>query len=184
MKSEQAILVDVFDALRFASECHCDQRRKGSDESPYVNHLIAVADILVSVGAVDDLDVVRAAVLHDTIEDTGTTAEELEKRFGRRVRSIVEEVSDDKTLLKEERKRLQVERAPNISHEAKLVKLADKISNVRDVGLFPPAGWSDERRVDYIVWAENVIAGLRGTNAALESHFDATVIEARRRLGV
>jgi guanosine-3',5'-bis(diphosphate) 3'-pyrophosphohydrolase len=174
----------IFASLSFAAERHRDHRRKGSDESPYVNHLIAVAEILLTTGAVSDSDVIKAGILHDTLEDTETTAEELEKHFGARVRTIVEEVTDDKTLLKEERKRLQIEHAPHISREAKLVKLADKISNVTDIGLFPPAGWPDDRRLDYIVWAENVVAGLRGANAALERRFDETVIEARRRLGV
>ena len=174
----------IFASLRFAAERHRDHRRKGSDEAPYVNHLIAVADILLTTGAVADADVIKAGILHDTLEDTETSAEELEQHFGVRVRTIVEEVTDDKTLLKAERKRLQIEHAPHISREAKLVKLADKISNVADVGLFPPVGWPDDRRLDYIVWAENVVAGLRGANAALERRFDETVIETRRRLGV
>ncbi len=178
------ILTQIFDALRYASEQHRDQRRKGEDESPYVNHLIAVADLLVAVGGVRDSDVVCAGILHDTLEDTETTADELEQRYGVRVRGIVEEVSDDQALVKEERKRRQIEHAPHISYEAKLVKLADKISNVGDVGAFPPAGWSHERRVDYIVWAEEVVAGLRGTNEALEARFDDVVVETRRSLGV
>jgi len=182
--SDSTTLPVIFAALAFAAERHRDQRRKGDDEAPYVNHLIAVADILLNTGEVVDADVVIAGILHDTLEDTDTTAEELESRFGARVRAIVEEVSDDKTLLKEERKRLQIEHAPHISREAKLVKLADKISNVRDVGLFPPAGWPDERRLEYIVWAENVVAGLRGANAALERRFDETVVATRRSLGV
>ena len=177
------VLATIFAALALAAERHRDHRRKGSDKAPYVNHLIAVAEILLSTGAVDDADVINAAVLHDILEDTDTTAEELGQRFGARVRAIVEEVSDDKTLLKEERKRLQIEHAPHISHEAKLVKLADKISNVGDIGLFPPDGWSNERRIEYISWAEAVVAGLRGTNAALENRFDDALAQARRRLG-
>ena len=177
-------LAGIFAALRFAAERHRDQRRKGSDESPYVNHLIAVAEILATQGEVSDADVLIAGILHDTIEDTETTASDIEERFGKKVRSVVEEVSDDKKLRKEERKRLQIEHAPHISREAKLVKLADKISNVSDVGRFPPAGWDQERRVQYLVWAENVVAGLRGVNPALERLFDETVVETRRRLGV
>lgn len=182
--SDTQQLPAIFAALAFAAERHRDQRRKGDDEAPYVNHLIAVADILLNTGDIVDPAVVIAGILHDVLEDTETDAEELQAKFGAHVRLIVEEVSDDKSLRKEERKRLQIEHAPHISREAKLVKLADKIANVRDVGLFPPAGWPQERRLEYIVWAENVVAGLRGANAALERRFDETVTETRRRLGV
>ena len=123
-----------------------------------------------------------AALLHDTVEDTGTKTEEIAERFGERVSGIVAEVTDDKSLPKQERKRLQIEHAAHLSPEAKLVKLGDKISNIRDVSNNPPADWDIKRRRDYIDWGEKVVAGLRGTNASLETAFDEAVNSAREKL--
>lgn len=176
----KAVGVDLFlRAVEFAAEKHRGQRRKGADASPYINHPIEVAAMLANVAKVRDLVVLAAAVLHDTIEDTPTSPEELESAFGREVRILVQEVSDDKSLPKGERKRLQVARASTLSASAKLIKLADKISNVRDVANSPATDWSLERRREYLDWAERVVAGCRGTNRALESHFDETMHRAR-----
>lgn len=120
--------------------------------------------------------------MHDTLEDTQTSSDELEQEFGSRVRTLVEEVTDDKTLPKEERKRLQVEHAPDLSPGAKLIKLADKICNVRDVAYAPPEGWNQCRRTEYVAWADDVVAGCKGTNQALEDHFAALVDKARSAL--
>lgn len=166
-------------ALRFAARSHRDQRRKGADASPYINHPIEVAHILVAVGGVEDSEILAAAILHDTLEDTEAGAEELESLFGRRVRSIVEEVTDDQSLGSRERKRRQVQKAPRLSRGASLVKLADKIANVTDVLHAPPEGWSDARRLDYVEWTEDVVDGVRGTNQALEARYDAMLAEAR-----
>jgi guanosine-3',5'-bis(diphosphate) 3'-pyrophosphohydrolase len=163
---------ELFDALEFAAVRHHDQRRKGDRGAPYVNHLIEVGRLIAQVGAIDDAATLIAAVLHDTLEDTETTPDELERRFGAHVRRIVEEVSDDPTLPKSERKRLQIEHAPTLSEPAKLIKVADKISNVREIAYAPPAGWSLERRRDYVAWADAVVAGCRGVNAALERRYD------------
>ena len=168
----------ILRAIAFAAEKHRHQRRKDVHASPYINHPIELARLLASEGGVADLDVLCAAALHDTIEDTNTTADELRREFGSTVASIVEEVTDDKNLTKAERKRLQVEHAAHISRKAKLVKLADKICNVRDILAAPPAGWSAARRHEYIDWAVAVVDGLRGVNPALEALFDANV--ARR----
>lgn len=173
----------LFDALRFAAGKHRDQRRKDHHASPYINHPIEVASVLATAGGVSDVATLAAAVLHDTIEDTQTTAEELEERFGREVRLLVEELTDDKRLPKEERKRLQILHAAGASHRAKLVKLADKICNVRDVTHQPPAGWSDERRREYLDWTEQVVAGCRGASAALERLYDRSLAEGRTALG-
>jgi guanosine-3',5'-bis(diphosphate) 3'-pyrophosphohydrolase len=126
--------------------------------------------------------VLVAAILHDTIEDTDTTPEELTRRFGRDVCEIVLEVTDDKSLPKAERKRLQITHAPSLSSSAKLVKLADKICNVIDVGATPPADWSLQRRTEYLAWAEAVVSGCRGVNGALEGRFDEVLAEARAAL--
>lgn len=161
-------------ALSFAAEKHRVQRRKDSEESAYINHPIALADVLVNEARIDDATVLCAALLHDTIEDTPTTAEELEIHFGRDIAGIVTEVTDDTRLPKEKRKRLQIEHAPRLSDAAKLVKLADKICNLRDVASHPPSGWSLARKQEYFDWAKQVVDGLRGIHPVLESIFDQT----------
>jgi guanosine-3',5'-bis(diphosphate) 3'-pyrophosphohydrolase len=161
----------VLEALAFAAEKHRDQRRKDSDASPYINHPIALANVLANEGGVFDPEVLCAALLHDTLEDTATTRAELDAAFGARIRSIVEEVTDDKSLPKAERKRLQIEHAASISREAQLVKLADKVCNLRDLAERPPAGWSLERKREYFDWTKAVVDRLRGVNAALEASF-------------
>jgi GTP diphosphokinase / guanosine-3',5'-bis(diphosphate) 3'-diphosphatase len=174
MKSELALLLE---ALAFAARKHRDQRRKDPEASPYINHPIALADVLVNEGGVTDVEVLCAALLHDTVEDTDTSLRELEETFNPRIARIVAEVTDDAALPKAERKRLQVEHAARLSPEAKLVKLADKICNLRDVALRPPASWSLERRREYFEWAKQVIDGLRGAGGEemrrLEAAFDA-----------
>ena len=151
----------LLDAAAFAARNHSGQKRKGKDGEPYINHPLEVANLLISVGAVDDINILTAALLHDTVEDTATTQSEL-----------VMEVTDDKLLPKHQRKRLQVEHAPHLSPGAKLVKLADKISNITDILERPPSDWDDQRRREYVEWGISVVAGLRGINPALEEHFD------------
>ena len=163
----------VFQALRFAARKHRDQRRKDPEASPYINHPIALADILWNEAGIEEPTVLCAALLHDTVEDTETTEEELLELFGPRIAAIVMEVTDDKSLPKAERKRLQVENVPGLSREARLVKLADKISNVRDVATAPPPDWPLQRRREYFDWAKSVVDRLRGTDARLEALFDA-----------
>ena len=163
----------VLRALVFAAHKHREQRRKGVDASPYINHPIAVANLLVNEGRVQDTALVCAALLHDTIEDTKTTVAELEADFGTEITRIVQELTDDKSLPPETRKRLQVEHAPSLSRGAKLVKLADKTCNLRDLSVHPPTGWSLERRQAYYDWAKQVVDGLRGVSPVLEEAFDA-----------
>ena len=124
-------------------------------------------------GGVTDVEVLCAALLHDTVEDTATTHEELAEAFGARIARIVAEVTDDKLLPKAERKRLQVEHAATLSPEAKLVKLADKTCNLRDVAVRPPAHWDLARRREYFDWAKRVVDGVRGAHPRLEAAFDA-----------
>ena len=162
----------ILHATAFAADKHRNQRRKDVRATPYINHPIALANELKNEGGIADAKVLAAALLHDTIEDTDATAEELESVFGREITAIVLEVTDDKSLPKAERKRLQVEHARTISHRAKLVKLADKICNLRDLALYPPTGWSPQRISDYFDWAHAVVDGMRGSNAALERQFD------------
>lgn len=168
----------LLEATAFAARKHRNQRRKDAEASPYIDHPIAVATVLASEAGVTDLEVLVAALLHDTIEDTDTLAEEIVESFGAPVAAIVLEVTDDKELPKAERKRLQVELAPTLSFKAKLVKLGDKICNLRDLLNAPPADWPLWRRREYFDWAAKVVHGLRGTHPKLEEIFDAEL--ARR----
>ena len=169
-------------AADFAAHRHADQQRKGAAREPYVNHLAEVASLLAETMGEPDAALVAAGWLHDTLEDTQTDREELERLFGPRVASLVAEVTDDKSLPKAERKRRQVEAAPHKSAGAKAIKLADKTSNLRSLTASPPEGWERLRIADYIAWAQEVVAGCRGTNAALEDRFDRAVAEARGTL--
>lgn len=182
MPPDEPTLALLLRALEFAARKHRDQRRKGEGAAPYINHPIAVAAVLAGTGGVDDPVTLVAAVLHDTVEDTETTFAELEEEFGAEVRDVVDEVTDDKDLAKAERKRLQVEHTPSASRRAKEVKLGDKICNIRDLVHAPPRGWSLERKVDYLNWTEQVLAGCRGTNAALELLYDRELAQARSAL--
>jgi guanosine-3',5'-bis(diphosphate) 3'-pyrophosphohydrolase len=168
-------------AIDFAARKHRDQRRKGAEASPYINHPIAVALLLAEIGGVTDTEILAAAILHDTLEDTDTTAEDLTAAFGALIRKIVEEVTDDKTLRKDARKRRQIDHAAHLSADAVFIKLGDKIANVLDVTHSPPANWDIDRRREYLEWAEAVVSHCPSVNAALERHF-AQVLEEGRRL--
>lgn len=170
-------------ALDFAAEKHRDQRRKGIEASPYINHPIQVAEVLATHGNIDELTTLMAAVLHDTIEDTDTTEDDLEKLFGAEVAGVVSEVTDDQGLPKRERKRLQVEHTPHLSDRAKQIKIADKSCNVRDIGSKPPEDWDEARKLEYFDWAEKVVAGCRGINNPLEAYFDECLAASRGQSG-
>lgn len=159
-------------AANFAALKHSLQRRKDVAGTPYINHPIGVAVLLQQVGGIKNEEVLIAALLHDTVEDTNTTIHEIEEAFGPVVSGIVAEVTDNKKLSKLERKQLQVENAPHKSHEAKLVKLADKLYNLRDLKHCPPLGWTMVETRGYFAWAFEVVKGLRGTNAPLEAALD------------
>jgi guanosine-3',5'-bis(diphosphate) 3'-pyrophosphohydrolase len=166
-------LAKVLNALAFASDRHRNQRRKDVEASPYINHPIALARLLACEALEHEGDVLAAAALHDTVEDTDTSFEELEQTFGRAIAGVVREVTDDKTLEKAERKRLQIEHATHASKGAKAVKLADKICNLRDLSSAPPADWSIERRREYFDWAKRVADGMRGSHPVLDRLFEA-----------
>ena len=170
-------------AAHFSADKHRDQRRKGVRNTPYINHPLDVAERLNRIGGIDDLVTLVAALLHDTIEDTETTESEIERAFGREVAGLVAELSDDKSLWKDERKRIEVEHAPRLSPKAKLIKLADKTSNVADLLTNPPPDWTLQRRRDYVDFAEAVAAGCRGLNAALDADFDRLAAAVRAKIG-
>lgn len=172
----------LLEALHFAADKHRFQRRKDPAASPYISHPIAATELLARAGGVTDSVTLLAAVLHDTVEDTETTPAELEARFGAEVRAVVEEVTDDKSLPREERKRRQVEHAPHLSKRAKLVKLADKTCNPLDVIHHPPPKWTLERRREYLDWSADIVAACRGTNPAMEWYFDEVLAQGRALL--
>jgi GTP diphosphokinase / guanosine-3',5'-bis(diphosphate) 3'-diphosphatase len=162
----------ILAATRFAAEKHAQQKRKGENGEPYFNHLVEVAELIAASNPNVDVELVMAAFLHDTVEDTGVTLQELEQRFGKDVADLVAEVTDDKSLPKETRKQLQVEHTPEKSPRAQTLKLADKISNLRAIISSPPVGWSRERKQQYFEWARQVVAGIASPNQFLKSEFD------------
>ena len=170
MQSRHALLLK---AIAFAAEKHRHQRRKDPQASPYINHPIDLANVLLQEGRVTDTTVLIAAILHDTLEDTQTTPDELAATFGGEIRDIVIEVTDNKALKKRKRKELQIKHGPHLTRKARLVKLADKICNLRDVAINPPTRWPLKRQIEYFDWAKSVIDGIRGTHTRLEVLFDA-----------
>jgi (p)ppGpp synthase/HD superfamily hydrolase len=164
----------ILAAAQFAAGKHAQQKRKGAGGEPYINHLVEVAELIASSSDALDTELVMAAFLHDTVEDTSVTLTELEERFGADVAGLVAEVTDDKSLPKEARKVLQVQSAPHKSERAQTLKLADKISNLRSILQSPPVGWSLERKRQYFAWARDVVAGLTAPNPILKSQFDKT----------
>ena len=166
-------LQSLVDAVAFAADKHRTQRRKDVEASPYINHPIGLAHLLACEANVSDERVLIAAILHDTIEDTKTTFEDLKERFGLPIAKTVAEVTDDKLLAPRRRKEYQVEHAPHLSRRAKLVKLADKTCNLRDLATSPPKDWDQKRRREYFDWAKQVVDGMRGAHPQLEHLFDA-----------
>jgi len=178
----------ILKALEFAAIRHRKQFRKGKDKSPYINHPIQVANLLANEGGEKDQVLLAAAILHDIVEDTVETEKEkkilienIRDMFGDEVLSVTLEVTDDKGLSKEERKRLQVEHAPGLSERAKKLKIADKIANVRDITINPPRRWSVGRITKYLDWSAKVVEGLRGVNKKLEDLFDETLLAGRQK---
>lgn len=169
-------------ALNFAAEKHRLQKRKDASRTPYFNHPLQVATVLYEVGGVRDIQILIAALLHDTLEDTDATAEELAEQFGDKVAGWVKEMSDNKSLPYQERKRLQVEHAGHISREAALVKIADKSCNVADIGNNPPFDWPDERCTAYLEWAEKVVKRIATDNQQLKEYFYTTLEESSKKL--
>ena len=182
MHQEENNAAQLLMAAHFAAEKHRTQRRKNEEADPYLNHPIEVAELLARVGGVTDTVTLIAALLHDTIEDTDTEPDEINKIFGPEVLSVVLEVTDDKRLLKDERKRLQIENAPHLSLRGKQVKLADKISNISAVETSPPKGWTRDRQIEYLDWAEKVVSGLGDCNTHLEKLFFNTLAKGKKHL--
>lgn len=165
-------------AFRYAAAKHAGQMRKGEAKEPYINHPAEVAELVAEATGGADPDLVVAALLHDVVEDTPTPNAEIATEFGADVAGLVAEVTDDKSLPQAERKRLQVEHAPGLTLRAKVLKLADKTSNLRALATSPPADWSPQRRRDYVAWGREVVAGLRGACPWLEARFDEAAAAA------
>ncbi|MBD2259624.1 HD domain-containing protein [Pseudanabaena sp. FACHB-2040] len=171
----------LLEALVFAADKHRDQRRKDQQATPYINHPIGLVSILWHEAGIHDPIVLIAALLHDTVEDTDTQFTDLSDRFGSEVEQVVRQVTDDKSLPKDVRKQLQIDHAAKVSDAAKLVKLADKTYNLRDLVKSPPAGWSLERQRAYCEWAKRVVDQMRGVHPTLEDLFDAAYADAMAR---
>ena len=165
-------VVQISRALDYAAKKHVGQRRKGVAKEPYINHLAEVAYLLAEATDGSDTNLIIAGLLHDCIEDQGVTYDELMDLFGADVANLVRDVTDDTSLLKAERKRLQVEHTPHKPDRVKMLKIADKTSNLRALAVSPPGGWDAQRIRDYYAWAKAVVAGCRGVNALLEAKFD------------
>ena len=178
------ISIEILKAVEFAAEKHKNQKRKGNNSIPYINHCIQVANMIAETGKINDREVLIAALLHDTIEDTKTKEHEILELFGQEVLDLVLEVSDDKTLPKMVRKQLQIDNAPKKSTKAKLIKIADKTCNIRDIILNAPTDWTIERKTEYLDWAEKVVISLRGTNQAMEDIFDHWLVIGRKKFGI
>jgi guanosine-3',5'-bis(diphosphate) 3'-pyrophosphohydrolase len=172
------------DALQFVTTKHSHQRRKDAQQSPYVNHLVDVVDLLWHQGGIRDEATLLAGLLHDTLEDTEASPVEIRARYGEAVLKMVQEVTDDRRLPRAERKRQHILHAPHLSYGARCIKLADKSANVHDLSPQLPVDWTMERRRTYLTWAQQVVSGLRGTNPGLESHFDQTWQTAHQSLSV
>jgi GTP diphosphokinase / guanosine-3',5'-bis(diphosphate) 3'-diphosphatase len=168
MRDTQVILA----AAQYAAEKHARQRRKGASAEPYVNHVIEVAHLVSTALSAPDVNLIAAALLHDVIEDTEVTAHDLHERFGPDVAALVVEMTDDKSLPKAERKRLQIEHASKLSARAQVIKLADKISNLRSIFVSPPADWGLARRQQYFTWGKQVVDGLTAPNPILQAEFE------------
>jgi GTP diphosphokinase / guanosine-3',5'-bis(diphosphate) 3'-diphosphatase len=171
----------IADAILFAAAAHTGQFRKDGT-TPYINHPLQVMHHLVHVAAISDEELLCAAVLHDVIEDTSITALQIEQRYSKRIRFIVEELTDDKHLGKSERKLLQIENAHTLTHDARLIRISDKICNVHDMYMAPPQNWSITERLNYVTWALAVVEHIRGTHDKLEKNFDEEVRAAWKRL--
>jgi (p)ppGpp synthase/HD superfamily hydrolase len=172
--------LQVLKAADAAARWHVHHRRKGPAEEPYINHLIEVAMLVADATGGSDTNLVIAALLHDAIEDSEVPKELIAETFGNEVTSIVMEVTDDKSLPKAARKCKQVETAPGKSAKAKVLKLADKTSNLRAIAASPPSDWSVKRRIEYVKWARKVADGLRGVNPKLDEQFDEAARAAER----
>ncbi|MGI6247108.1 MAG: HD domain-containing protein [Pseudochelatococcus sp.] len=169
-------------ALAYAADAHANQRRKGAAQEPYINHLIEVLDLVARATGGEDEELLIAALLHDVVEDTPISAEDLAAAFGARVARIVVENSDDMTLPKDERRRQRIAAMAHKSPEARIVKTADVISNLRAIAVSPPAGWGMDRRLGYLEGCRQLISAGRGANAVIETLFDETAAEAERAI--
>ena len=177
MMHENSIIL-LMRAAHFAAIKHTDQRRKGERQEPYFNHLSDVAQILAEHTNGEDPILIAGGLLHDTLEDTETTYDELVAEFGAEIADLVREVTDDTTLPKTERKRLQIENAPHKSPRAKMIKIADKISNIKSIKTSPPSHWTEERKQEYINWAKLVFKGCRGVSSNLDQDFNSALLNS------
>lgn len=180
-RNNNTILSEVFEALKFAAYKHRRQKRQGVVGIPYINHPIEVANLLIKEIEEPSPDLIIAALLHDVVEDTRTKFSDLEEKFGPSVANIVREVSDDKTLPPIIRKREQISKAASLSLKAKCIIIADKTCNIHDI-LFTRIKWPKRRKIEYIIWASNVISQIRDTHEGLLKQFNEILEKAGKIL--
>jgi (p)ppGpp synthase/HD superfamily hydrolase len=173
----------IFRALSYAAQQHATHKRKGREALPYINHPIKVSTIITQYVPDASNELIAAAVLHDVVEDSETTVEDLKNMFGATIASIVEEVSDDKFLPKKEAKQKQIQNAPHLSHNAKLIRICDKIANVRDIcGEDVPNDWDYKTKIEYLNWAEEVVNAMGKFHDELEFTFKDEVRWGRLKI--
>jgi len=175
-------ITELTRALTFAAAAHCNQRRKGAAQEPYIDHLIEVLHLVACATGGDDLDLCIAALLHDVLEDTSISPAALEEAFGSRVLRVVQENTDDMTLSKEERQRTRIAAMAGKSPDARIVKIADVISNLRALAASPPAGWGADRKLAYLESCCRLVEAGRGVNAEIEEAFDRTAADAEQSI--
>ncbi|EFO18322.1 hypothetical protein LOAG_10172 [Loa loa] len=162
----------IIEAVDLAARRHRQQRRKDAAQTPYVNHPIGVAYILTSEGQITDTTTIIAAILHDIVEHTKTTDEEIRKMFGDEIADIVKECTMVRSMKREARMKSELEKASKLSHKAKLVQLADKLNNIRDIERGTPLGWTKQHVTEYIIFAKDLLSKIRGIHGPLESALD------------
>jgi len=167
-------------AIEFAAEKHKYQRRRGYDRLPYINHPIKVANLLIEIGC-GESNLIVSALLHDVLEDTETTVEEIQEHFGTEVLNTVLELTDDMNLPYAERKRLQIEKAPSLSKDARKIKIADKLCNIRDIMEYP-LDWDDPEKMEYLLWSEKTISAVGSSDRSLEKLFADEIKRGKKRL--
>jgi guanosine-3',5'-bis(diphosphate) 3'-pyrophosphohydrolase len=180
-KPEPVSLQKVFEALEFAAYKHRRQKRKGAIGIPYINHPIEVAGMLVRSMNEPSKELIIAALLHDTMEDTDVSNEEIEEKFGKQISDIVSEVTDNMSLPSEKRRKIQIEKAHSLSYEARCIKITDKTCNIHDM-LYTKVMWSRKRKINYIIWAKNIVEQIQGTHNDLESAFNNMLKESETLL--
>jgi len=158
----------VLGAAIFATEKHKSQVRSNEKKTPYIIHPIEVADLVMKIGHVYDKDVLITALLHDVMDDTQTTYEQITSLYGTKVSSYLEEMTSKQGLSLKEQKKQQIMQAFRQNPSVAIIKLSDKLSNLKTLATSPPPSWSRDRIDQYFQWAQTVIENLPESNQLLK----------------